>query len=61
MSAGKESVRVKLAGGGDQVWLWYGALQKWAWEWMFTDWITPMPQSGQFSMRYITAVWDFPG
>jgi hypothetical protein len=31
------------------------ALQKWVWEWMFTDWITPLP------MRFITAAWDFRG
>src|SRR5438128_2139221 len=61
MRTGKESVRLELAGGGDQVWPWYGALQKWEWEWMFTDWITPLPPSGRYSMRCITAAWDFSG
>jgi uncharacterized protein (TIGR02058 family) len=28
---------------------------------MFTDWITPLPPSGRYSMRCITAAWDFSG
>ena len=38
---------------------WHRALQKWVWEWMFTDWITPVPPGGGYSMRSITVAWDF--
>ena len=48
---GQETFRLEVTGGGNSLWLGYAVLRKWVWEWTFTDWITPRPPRGQYSMR----------